>query len=165
MTYPSITGFRLPYDLDGSGVLVYSSNPAPVALYLSEAQKGYINNESDNEFVSLQADIDYVGIIFPVLMDVSGLFISVASEFDFAGPVYTSSDTTNGQDGTWTEALASLPAPSGSNGNTWTTVDNYRRTITSLSLTGVKGIRFTSSNPSYNLYLRNREFPKPALYA
>ena len=157
---------QIMYDRDGSsGIYVPTGGGTPVAF--SAAQLLAMNDwstSSTGQFGSTGRW--WVAIIFPVLMDVSGIFFSMATHNlgpSQDGPQW-SANTTNGNDGTWTGFTPS-PGPGGhywfgNGGSGITFLPQARQNIGTMALTGVKSVRIgggnsTSGNPivgAYHLY-------------
>lgn len=138
MPYPALTAHRFAYDVDGT-IMLYRSRTASFTT-LSEAQKNSMNDEdTDGYTIELMQDPNneaHLIWVFPELRVVSqwaGFFVyNVATLY-----VDYSTDTTTGQDGTWTAV--------GTIGPQMVAVQPYVRSqinaITVNSGNAVKGIR------------------------
>lgn len=139
--YPDVPAARMAWDIDGSvAVKISSSN---VITTLTQANATALNDESDSTTYNGGgiSGTTRVAVIFPELRDIVGIFLRT----DYGTVTYeTSTDTTNGLDGTWT-ARTSLTKPS-------STIPNYRSEIALQSISGVKAVRFSvgaSASQSY----------------
>lgn len=147
--YPDAPSRRMAWDADGSVGLI--RNVGDRNAEWSGADKTELNDE-DNISVSLPTGAGgsadhFVYVIFPELREVEGFFAKAQNSdgFNAIGQVAFSGDTTNGIDGTWTEALADYndqQTPAGS------VVDFWRTQITSLALSNVRGVRVRRNHNS-----------------
>lgn len=137
--YPDVPAPRMAFDRDGSvGVRVSSTNTV-VALTQTELQQ--INNETDGEISNSDVGARYA-IIFPQLRDVLGYFV-YSGLASFFKDISTSSNTTNGLDGTWTIQSASPTASTSS-------APGYRNNIQTVSWTGINAVRFRTVDTGWN---------------
>jgi hypothetical protein len=149
--YPDYINNRMAYHLDGTVGVGWRVGGSTTVLSAGQLQT--LNNESD-DFVSIQGlggytsdDPNYsLALVFPEARDLSGFFTALSyggsSTGDATRVCETSTDTTNGIDGTWTAIV----------GQTWdfsqTTVapDSYRESSAGLTnhtdRTGIVGIRW-----------------------
>lgn len=137
-SYPDAPGHRMAYDRDGS--VVVSVNKAGVSSELNSAQKRALNDEfgstTDGGGVSLPVG-GHLAVIFPEVRDLAAYFLSSYGSYGDPSGVQVSTDTTDGTDGTWSAvALAFSVTP---------VKPAYRQQITSVSASGIKGIRVTKS--------------------
>lgn len=129
----------MAYDRDGSAG--FTINAAGTLAALTTPNLVTLNDESVSS-LSLPGggNSNYVGVVFPQVRDITGVLYS-ASPHD-TSEVQTSTDTTNGQDGTWTSrGNASRINHSTSNGNQGTITQGALRSPTAVSWAGVKGVR------------------------
>lgn len=161
------TQYRIPYDIDGTSVIVFNNtNPATnntVYGPSNGAIKGF-NGELGVSGVVAFATYNAIGnvaFVFPQLMDVTGYRAWKTSDnaIYIGGQnqvIQYSLDTINGYDGTWTNTgqstLATLPTAIRS---------EYRTDPINLSLNGIKGIRFAFSAASGNPYNAIHLYGKP----
>lgn len=139
--YPDPPGPRMAYDVDGS-VGFYYPESTNVIVQLTAGDLATMNDE-DNDFWDASIfNNQRMGLIFPELRDIVGYFMYFsAGDFGTAGILDTSTDTTNGYDGTWTTRAANWvksfsPAP------------GYRTSFNTLVVSGIKAIRFQASRIS-----------------
>jgi hypothetical protein len=134
--YLDAPGHRMQYDLDGS-VLSRIASDASITVY-APATLTALNNE---DLATTPISEDYYltltkyALIFPELRDIIGVFAATSQEVFTT--FETSTDTTNGFDGTWT---ARTPANGGS--ATGRTKVHVRNNIAATSLSGVKAVRW-----------------------
>ncbi len=127
--YPDAPGRKFETDVDGSvgfGISINEATPFSAAA-MTNLSKTVSANHVNLTNVNTTF---YVGYIFPELRDIAGFCL----RHNFGGwgswnRVETSTNTTNGSDGTWTDRGAM-----GASG--------HFRTITALAVAGVKAIRF-----------------------
>lgn len=155
-SYPDVPGNRLAWHLDGT--LALTTDGVGIAQWNS-AQMAAVNDESTSNAVPSTL---YMSLFFPRKMDISGFFGSF-SGYNTGNPynfVYNTGDASTPLDGTWT-AWPSQP----SYGNGYRSAAGlwlgdqvgyiaaaspyYRTEIKSLSLTGVKAIRWNQSYGGY----------------
>lgn len=130
MTWPTPPGKRIMYDQDGTRAMIsvssgtdhtpYQMDPVAVAALNSDLGHGVVADSSWWGFSTSDADYyskNYVALIFPSPMDIQGVAVAAQSYFEYTGfffdthviysplkvVVQTSTDTTNGLDGTWTD--------------------------------------------------------------
>lgn len=132
--YPDVPGQWMHYDKDGSVMFRTDRSTTSVQLTTTEVA----------EFMKIGGGGVYmnektVGLIFPEIRDIAGFVLS--SVFEHSAPyVETSTNSTNGIDGTWTTRATGLPTPG--TGNLVTS-----RTIHQVSYTAITGIRWTWNGP------------------
>jgi hypothetical protein len=146
--YPDVPAARMPYDIDNTQVVKISETGVITAL--SGAQMLTLNNESnDEQQIGTGGNGSYyLAFIFPELRDLAAYYVNGGVSFVAAAAnLETSTDTTNGQDGTWTSRDSAFD---------YSTSSLYgvdaRNSITTLSVTGIKAMRFkvtVSNTPSY----------------
>ncbi len=139
--YPDVPSWRIPYDRDGTvGLQIDAAN---VVSQMTQANLQTVNDESTSALAQ-NTDPARTCLIFPRLMDIDGGFWQ-ATGFSGTGlkQFMWSPDTTNGIDGTWN----SFSVPSGSNQyNAGAVAPNYRESIWSSTLGGVRGLRWKNAN-------------------
>lgn len=145
MPYPAAPGKRMAYDRDGSAGGWWATGSSIVSMSGADLQN--LNNEaSDN----LNSPVSSSGpgtiaafIIFPELRDIVGWFIRGSGQFGLTPANFQwSANTTTGLDGTWTDITANW-GPLSSSVN-----PDYRTSINTVSLTGVKGVRMLGTAAS-----------------
>ena len=141
--YPDAPGPRLAYDRDGS--TGFTITATGTLAQLTAAQMKALNDEdgSSNATPDLGKLLgSYTGILFATPHDIVAITNAqmMARHGAHRAPgIQVSSNTTNGQDGTWT-AAGSLQI------QTTLTTAEMRNKSTSVSPTNVKGIRFTDTS-------------------
>lgn len=136
---------RQAYDRDGSLTVATASDGTITSL--TSTQMRTLNAESGTG-VQMPSLASTLGVVFPIPMDLSALFIAANSAF--VATIQTSQDTTNGYDGTWVTQMTY---------SVQTTVSpNYRRLsmLAQLPVTStthnVRGVRiFSGGSGSPNL--------------
>lgn len=133
--YPLAPGRKFETDVDGS--VGFGVNTTEATPFSGTAMTNLSKTVSGNSVLTGGGQTTYyVGYLFPELRDIAGFcLINQAGVWGSWDRVYTSTDSTNGTDGTWTDR----GAMSGS---------GSFRTITALVVAGVKGIRFRWSSTS-----------------
>lgn len=132
--YADVPGHRFAYDVDGSSCLM-SSNGAPYAAI----DAALINDEANDAQVLFnyreQGD-RIIAIGFPEARDLAGFFVwGWTANNNIATFQYmTSTDTTDGSNGTWTAAANFTPQTA--------VYPQSRNAITTAAATGIRGIRF-----------------------
>lgn len=138
-SYPDVPGRRFAYHLDGTMFVYRTAAGSIVDLTSSLAQ---LNDHDNSSVFVIGNESSTVGgrhftFVFPELRNIDGYFIygvQTFSEFTVQA-VETSVDTVDGSGGTWTQVAASW-AIGGTLNPAW------RSGITSLSASGIKGLRF-----------------------
>ena len=149
--YSTGPGNRFAYDADGTTVLRYSTalgaaGDRRIPWVLSTADKANLNSErfyKSSDTVDDEDGTTYFVFIFPENRDIDGIFWDRASDV-FSVPVNGlsgSDDTTNGQDGTWTNIISDISE------NTDRTYPYYRDDIDVGQATDVSAIRVALSAP------------------
>jgi hypothetical protein len=141
--YPDVPGNRIAYDRDGTQVVWLNQNYTAVGGDTSQAKITALNSE---DLVMTSAGGSYpnnpgVAFIFPVPMDIVGGLVQCEGGYN-ASAFQSSTDTTNGLDGTWA-ATTALGSTAG------TSLVSLRNNIVPCSITGVIGFRFKQL---YNRY-------------
>lgn len=134
--YPAPPGNRMAFDRDGSVGFAYLDS-SPIPMQLSQANLRTINNEQLNNIVfSSGGGAYYSGVIFPELRDIQGVWFKSRHRFTSVGQyrAYTSTNTTNGVDGSWTDHGLWNESAFVSPG--------YRENIWPLTVSGIKAVRF-----------------------
>ncbi len=147
--YPDVPGNRFSIDSDGTYIALKNNNTGVITDISSNAN---LLNDEDTDYYELgsfaEASTDLI-VAFPEARDLTGYFLNVDWYNLTAGQSYYSTDTTDGQDGTWTGIANPFLYYYGNN-----LLPNYRSQIQPLSLSGVKGLRFnfTPHNSGYSQY-------------
>jgi hypothetical protein len=153
-SYPDVPSNRIPYDRDGTQVYACNSVFDSVTLF-TQAQMQVMN---DDNYDTGMSDLSgtktspYVALLFPAPMDLVGLYSVAGYSHGYsiyhANKVFTSTDTTNCVDGTWTEVadfeLSGWFSP---------TKPDIRNSIRTSSVLGVKGLRLWTSQSQYDVSL------------
>lgn len=154
-TYADVPAPRIAYDLIDVDVLYHqtlttgyvSSIDDATPRNLTTAQVRQLNSDGIGSASSAIVILDTlctnnITFIFRELYDIAAYYlISASSDVNFGTEsIYTSDDTTNGLDGTWSLATASVTI------NAYSTRGVFRPP-TSLSLTSINAIQFRFSDP------------------
>ena len=135
--YPDVPAPRMAYHRDGSVGFFHQPGSGELTV-MSQENLDTLNDEDSDSVLIIDIytlNNRYWGLIFPELRDIVGYFVAaVLSGGPSTGHVQTSTDTTNGMDGTWTQQLADWV-----NGGL---SPAYRSNIQTVSWTGVKAVRF-----------------------
>jgi hypothetical protein len=143
--YPDVPGHRVPYDRDGSVGFYYVTSTGNVSVMsLSNLQGGNDENASTNFlFITAAGSIIAwrVGLIFPASLDIVGCKLGItrpANHNPFAGGglLETSTNSTNGVDGSWTSRGLTETYAVG------TDKDSMRNNIISVNWPSLSGFRF-----------------------
>ena len=140
----------MAYHLDGTKV--YRVNSSNITTSVSSTDVQYLNNESagyGGDFNGVGLAPGFLVFIFPQLRDISN-YVYVGNgqptgSSAIRGRVQTSTDTTNGVDGTWT----TLEANFRSSNYGLTVPPYYRSSISPAAMYGVKAVRFESAQYFY----------------
>jgi len=124
--FPDPVDHRIAYDLDGTRL--YYNGGLLSAGYVSSC-----NDEADGVVVGGYGNGAY-GLVFPFLMDITGVMARGAGQVNPYGQCYWSPDSLDGYNGTWT-AIGGYAVGGGMGGAA------HRTGVTSVSLTGVRCIR------------------------
>lgn len=142
MPYPALPGHRLAWDREADGFFFLAS--APGASAMSEPQRQDLNNEQDAAALAQNAAgpvVAYVGVLFTELMNIDGLYIATSPGTNITD-IETSTDTTDGKNGTWAVAESGAPVL----GQDFTTTPSvgaqWRNEIATKNFNGIKAIRF-----------------------
>lgn len=133
-TYAVATGPKMQFDRDGS--TGFFRNAAASLRSLTSGEMTTLSGETGTTVSDATASGTGVtiGVIFPDTRDIVG-FQTNSTAGGANGLLETSTNTTTGLDGAWTTRAT-----------TYTTTANFRTAGLALALTGVKGIRITSTN-------------------
>ncbi len=156
--YPAAPGQRMPYDRDGSVMTAWWGGQYPLIYGTAMSS---INAEQPVNYPSglwssgwyAGGGPVYVSTIFPELRDIAGLYIAAIFSVSFSDYLtyWTSTDTTTGMDGTWTQQTTKVsPGATGYNGSN---PDAYRTDILSVSWPGVKAVQAQFSSFGYGYQL------------
>lgn len=138
--YADVPGPRIPYDIDGS---VGFKIQAGVISKLTAGQLATLNNEASDSYQTQSGNASvHLGILFPELRDLVGYVIGGNTGDNRVRDLQVSSNTTNGQDGTWT-TVAATPVNIGS-----ALQPTLRTSITAINRPGVKAVRFIQEDYS-----------------
>lgn len=146
-TYPDAPSRWMMCDADGTIGLELNITTGVVNAELSAAQMTDLHDIDDTNAVSLSTG-EMVAYIFPELREIDGVYGQIDSTAG-TNAVYTSPDTTNGFDGTWTARFSP-----------WTPNDAsvspfYRDSIKSLALSSQRGIQWRrESGTNWLTYLQ-----------
>lgn len=121
--YPDVPAPRMPYDRDGSVVLIGTTQQTAAIMVA-------LNDENASTAASAVSGGTPLTFVFPQLRDLVAVYAQ--SNSGSIGLVQVSSNTTNGTDGTWTTYAADFSDGSGA----------YRNEIQSAAAAGINGIRF-----------------------
>lgn len=144
--YPDVPDYRLPYDAEGC-ILFYHGDGSPNVTQYTGNEMQLLNDESTSVAIS-PGDGSYFsqhwqGLIFPYLVNVTAFFIvhgNGTGAGSYNGPIYTSTNTTNGVDGVWTQQDSSWPIFA---------LTSYRSSIVTsgygLPWNGIRSVKFMRS--------------------
>lgn len=146
-SYPDVPGYRFAFDVDGTTMISHTASPAT----LTGTQLANLNNETPSNAWTFSSGFIF-SIHFPEPRSVTGILLNRAATHN---PMLLqwSSDTTNGQDGTWATALTSYAGIATLNKN------DFRSQIQAMNVTSCTALRFNtltgsfSSTNMYNLHL------------
>lgn len=135
----TVPGHRFAYDLDGS--VGFKRINGGAFTTMSQAELEALNDETNSTAAALssggaETSTIEIGVVFPQARTIQGLYGSIATYGSYQWSYST--DTTTGQDGTWTNFTASV-------GNF-----AYFTNIQSINLTDVTGIKLYQQ--TYSLY-------------
>lgn len=176
--YPDAPSRRLAYDADGTvvwyvthaaGTYVPPAPPTPPDFplsILSAAGLQALNGEDNTPGLTNFTDtIEEGGIwafmIFPDLRDIDGYYWNLfTTGFGTWGDewLYYSTDTTTGYDGTWSALGSQVYSQD------WLVNPDYRDSIQTATVTGVKGLRFGSDVSVNNIAQKTHEHRALHLY-
>lgn len=132
--YPDVPAPRMAYDTDGTVGLLINAGDNSITVF-SQTDLNTLNDDSDSIRGIGQRILWRITFLFPQARDIGGYFLGVDGyrtpeprEFQ------TSTDTTNGVDGTWT----TIANPMAYNRNV---VPYYRSEINAVSATAVTAVR------------------------
>lgn len=140
-TYPDVPGRRMAWDRDGT--ILLHVTPASSSNEQSQSIRQALNDETDSSSWSVSggAGTHRVVLIFPQLRNILAYYITAIPDWGQVGSVQSSTNTTNGVDGTWTQVLSSWAM-------TTFTHTGYRDNIKSITASDIKAIRFNASHGS-----------------
>jgi len=153
MAYTAPPSRRLGFHRDGSAMFIWDDGQySTTKIAPAEIERTTLNNEDADYYITQMPHGIMVGIIFPVPVDLTHMFLSMSSESGTitVSEIEASTDTNTGDDGTWvTPTLGtSLPYTPPTLPGT-----SYRESIIQCAATGVRGIRF-KVNTTYAVKLR-----------
>lgn len=156
MPYPAITSRALPYNEDGTVIKLIDTSVG-VIYTLTDADLDELV-DTDLTYVSINsgnsgtAATSYIVVFFPELRDIDGIYSIVSNNADSGSYTFKSlqysADTTNGLDGTWSNATCTPNAVSSD-------IDGWRKNIAAVSgVSGAVAIRFLMdvSNPTITFF-------------
>lgn len=146
--YPDVPSWRMAYDRDGSQGYAISADLQTITP-LTTTQMKSLNDESSVDIVGFERG-GYCLIWFPEVRDLDGYFYRAYGQV--AGVqvgIETSTNTTNGVDGTWSVVRAYGDAL-----NSSAVSPDYRSGITSATVFGIRAVRVrvTSGNGGSGLF-------------
>lgn len=98
-TYPDVPGYRFAYDKDGTTMVTYSQAGTGLITTRTATDMQRANqNQSGANFTSGNS---WLALIFPEVRTVLGYYININHDLGPGRILQSSTDTTNGQDGTW----------------------------------------------------------------
>lgn len=151
MPYSAIPNRVVPYHLDGSVVKIINASTGVIKSLTADEAKEL--NDTDYVIVSFTSGTHYCVVFFPELRDISAIYCVTkgVNGFHFQmAALQGSADTTNGLDGTWTDATLPDGYPYSPSGDAAIEFDAWRKGIKACSgLNGVKAIRFMSASTGY----------------
>lgn len=136
-SYPDIPAPRMAYDRDGSQVFIVT--PTGGATQKAASEMKTMNGESLAGMASVTGGGGWMVMIFPELRDISAY--CMADQFNGVTAIETSTNTTNGFDGTWTSLGTVSHAPV-----TLASIRSNIHTVSGAGTTGVKAIRFAQTS-------------------
>ena len=139
-TYADVPGRRMAWDADGSVGLSHRTESGGFPVRdIDAADTDQLNGEAfttNVDFADFNQHDGWVAVMFPELRDLDGYYLQGTwGTSDRTHAVRTSTDTTNGLDGTFTEISSDYPDPADNS-------TNYRAAIASASATGIRCVRF-----------------------
>lgn len=142
---PVLPGRRFMYDIDGTYV---SRTPTNGGTFT--ALDATLLNDEDGDYTDFWGYRGYnvwvdVAFAFPEPRDVYGYYIRWGGTNNTNNRIFTSTDTIDGSDGTWTDVqqwTQPVAGTYGANGGAQALDPYYRTAIQTTNLIGVKGIRF-----------------------
>jgi len=138
-TYADVPARRMAYDRDGTAVVTIDASNNITEL--TTTQKQQLNDEATtNGLIGSSSSIQKLAFVFPEARDIKAFFVCLAS--GTKGAAETSTNTTNGLDGTWSTITGQSTFSSSTVMN-----DDYRDSITDhADVTNIKGVRFNISS-------------------
>jgi hypothetical protein len=132
-TYPPAPGPRMAYDRNGSAGFLHDGASAPTQLL--PAQMASLNDEADVSDLVMPAGTQYLAILFPQLRDLAAWGGRFGTQGTYV--LQTSTDSTNGQNGTWTSVTGPVSNTAFDPANPLN-----RTTFMTGSVSGVSAVRF-----------------------
>ncbi|MEO8785097.1 MAG: hypothetical protein ABI221_02135 [Candidatus Saccharimonadales bacterium] len=159
-TYPDVPGSRFAYDADGTVAIVYSMSGGLITTLSSAALKNINLHQNltanivlDTRNFTYGQPYNYLTFLFPEARTISGYFTSISgsSPAPTGGFVIASStDTTTGQNGTWTSLINPYVYH---DGYMSPLAPAYRSGIQVVNWTNITALRFAMTDVSYGLHL------------
>lgn len=139
--YPDVPGHRMAYDRDGSIGFTMANG---VVTQKSSSDLQLTNREASGNAglsVGQAAFTMYYGVLFPEPRDIQGL--AWQANPNDSSTIQTSTNTTNGLDGTWTDrgTVGRLNHTAANGSSNVAYLPGIRSNIASVSYSGIKGIR------------------------
>lgn len=148
--YPDVPAHRFAWDRDCAALWIPNTGAAPRVL--TAAERKLVNDETPGSGLDMSGDHSTHGafaVLFPSARDVVGHFIAGnqlnSDSYQFEAAFETSTNTSDGRDGTWTRQTAAYLAP-------LVPVPDYRTGIkvivsgaTPTPATGVIGVRWVTA--------------------
>lgn len=149
-SYPDAPSRRMAFDDDGSIGFRQVVSTGLVSTVWSATQMGYWNEETTRGWLAHSYgdgnNYRYI-FFFPEGREVDGFFARCSSN-NVIGAVDTSTNTTNGVDGTWTNQIANYDDSVGNRVNPY-----WRDQITSMAVSGARALRWADQSWDYNIYV------------
>jgi hypothetical protein len=141
--YPDAPDFKVWYNDDGSVPFTQPTTGGTVVPIPPTPNAGMINGEGTSNASVAVSTTSRVGVVFPQLVDVKGLFfLHNGSTSDASGVVRTSSDTTSGADGVWSTRTSTFPSKG--QGDAGGTVA-WRSAVQVVDYTSIRGLTFSAN--------------------
>lgn len=145
-SYPDVPGRRMAYDADGTIVGYRRVDGTTTLTEVNTSGKTIVNDEDPLTYgwtmEGVYSPINWVYLIFPELRDFDGLYANTPFANDL-NTVYTSADTTNTWDGTWTQRSSNLD-------DSDIGLDAYRSLITTFNVSNIRAIRIQNVSTNHS---------------
>ena len=144
MTWPALPGTRAVYEKDGSIVLQWGN--AYAMKTFTQSEMALINGHGSGVGAgAVGGSQTTIAIAFPEPRDLKGIFLSTAGENNVGTwQVWTSADTSNCIDGTWTNQGSFTNDPHSGSVQTI-----YRASINAFPVNGIRGVRLIGNAGGY----------------
>lgn len=156
--YPDVPGYRFAYDKDGT-TAVYNVLAGGATYTVSSGDLTTMNQHQGAYGAPGSSYFRHPGtpnrysltLLFPEPRTITGYYMNLNALLGGNSVIATSTNTTNGQDGTWTTVV---PNPYVyTNGNSIPVAPTYRTTITTVNWVAVSAVRFNISDIVWALHL------------